>query len=377
MADERPWLTKLLRLAASVESGVDLVRYGVRSRLGGHDGLHVATYRTYGTIDRLRVAGRVLRDGAEAATPTESGALANLRATYRRFETDEVPGARLEVSLGTSTVQVSADAEGYFAVDLVPASPVTPGAHVLQVELLAPRGPAPVIADATVLVPDAGARFGIISDIDDTVIRTDVVDPLRLARSILLGNAHTRLPFPGVAAFYRALHGGANGDAANPLFYVSSSPWNLYAQLDEIFRLRDIPTGPLLLRDWGLSSSEALPTRHAGHKRAEIDRILETYPAMPFILVGDSGQEDPEIYAGVMRDHPGRVMAAYIRDVSVVDARRAAIGELADALRAEGGTLLLTSDTLGAARHAAEKGWITSDALCAVVREVSGGVTPP
>ena len=61
MADDRPWLSKLLQLAASAEDGIDLVRYGLRARLGARRGLHVATYRTYGTVHRLRVAGRVLR----------------------------------------------------------------------------------------------------------------------------------------------------------------------------------------------------------------------------------------------------------------------------------------------------------------------------
>lgn len=363
MPGDRAWLSAVLRLAASVESGVDLVRYGLRARLGGHAGLHVATYRTYGTPTRLRVAGRVLRDGTELPALEDDGAWANLRATYRRFETDEVPGALVRVALGGTVVSVSADAEGYFAADVAPPSAVAPGLHVAQVELIEPHGTAPVVSEATVHVPAATARFGVVSDIDDTVIRTDVTDLVRLARSVLLGNARTRLPFPGVAAFYRALRDGADGGSDNPLFYVSSSPWNLYGVLEELFRLRDIPAGPLLLRDWGLSTDELLPTRHAGHKRAEIARILETYPTLPFIFIGDSGQEDPEIYASVMRDFPGRVVAAYIRDVSLLDARRSAIRALADELRAEGGTLVLAPDTTAAARHAAEHGWITRESL--------------
>ena len=91
-------------------------------------------------------------------------------------------------------------------------------------------------------------RFGIISDIDDTVIRTDATSLLGTFRSTMLANARTRLPFPGVAALYRALHGAGT----NPLFYVSSSPWNIYDMLSDVLAIRGIPAGPLLLRNWGL-----------------------------------------------------------------------------------------------------------------------------
>ncbi len=106
----------------------------------------------------------------------------------------------------------------------------------------------------------------MISDLDDTVIQTDVTRVIRMVRNTLLGNARTRHPFPGVAALYRALHSSA-GAPANPLFYVSSSPWNLYDMLDDFFRLRSIPEGPIFLRDWGLSSKDR---SSSGYKLAVI-----------------------------------------------------------------------------------------------------------
>jgi phosphatidate phosphatase APP1 len=193
------------------------------------------------------------------------------------------------------------------------------------------------------------------------VIRTDVKQLASMARSVLLGNAHTRLPFPGVAAFYRALRDGPDGRSANPLFYVSSSPWNLYELLDELFTLRGIPAGPFLLRDWGLGSSGS--GGHAEHKGALIRGILDAYPRLPFVLVGDSGQEDPEIYAALIRQFPGRVLAAYIRSVDPSPSRVAALRTLAAELAREGATLVVADDTLAAARHAAEKGWILPAAV--------------
>jgi phosphatidate phosphatase APP1 len=189
---------------------------------------------------------------------------------------------------------------------------------------------------------------------DDTVLQSEVTRLVRAARLALLENARTRLPFPGVAAFYRALWDGADGEP-NPVFYVSKSPWNLYEVIADFLAIQELPPGPLLLRDWDLG----LPGRQKQeHKTAVIGEILATYPNLPFILIGDSGQKDPEIYRALLHDHPGRIPAIYIRNVTPGAERAAAIRKLADEVHEAGSALVLADDTLAAARHAADHGWI-------------------
>jgi phosphatidate phosphatase APP1 len=365
------WLSSVAKLAAALEGGLDRAKYEVADRLLPPRGVHVRPYRGFGTRDALHVSGRVLRNAPLAPAGAEDSSWANLLATWRRFESDEVPGAKLRARFGHAEVEVAADAEGYFHAELRPtaALPLERAWHDVEVTLLEPRmAEGPVVVQAPVLVPPASASFLVVSDVDDTVVRTEATQLIRMARNLLFGNARTRLPFPGVAAFYRALAEGAGGAAANPLFYVSSSPWNLYDLLIELFEHRGIPVGPLLLRDWGLTPEELLPTRHAGHKLAAITKVLDTYPALPVLLIGDSGQEDPEIYAQVIKEHPKRVMAAYIRNVSE-ETRAGAVRELALTVAKDGGTLLLLDDTVGAAKHAAENGWIARSALAAIAAD--------
>jgi phosphatidate phosphatase APP1 len=184
---------------------------------------------------------------------------------------------------------------------------------------------------------------------------------------VLFGNARTRLPFGGVAAFYRALQDGAGGSDANPLFYVSSSPWNLYDLLLDFFRVEEIPLGPLMLRNWRASSESGLiPREHGPFKKGAIRRILETFPGLPFILIGDSGQEDPEIYRDIVNDYPGRILAVYIRNVSGASPRSQDIEALAHKVREAGSTLILANDTLAATKHAVRRGWISPSALAYV-----------
>src|SRR5690606_6523602 len=127
---------------------------------------------------------------------------------------------------------------------------------------------------------------------------------LQMLKLTLFNNAHTRLPFEGVAALYQAFHAGAGGSEKNPLFYVSSSPWNLYDLLDEFFYLQDIPKGPFFLRDFGIDKDKFIVSGHEEHKIVQIEKILSTYPDMKFILIGDSGEKDPEIFTNVVQAFP-------------------------------------------------------------------------
>jgi phosphatidate phosphatase APP1 len=155
----------------------------------------------------------------------------------------------------------------------------------------------------------------------------------------------------------------------NPVFYVSSSPWNLHDLLSEFLTVQKIPLGPLMLRDWGLTPGEGLPTGHGIHKLAQIRRVMDLFPALPFLLIGDSGQEDPEIYHRVVHDYPDRILAVYIRNVTPRPERVEAIRALAAEVEAAGSTLLLADDTEAAARHSCDAGWITPQALAEVVSD--------
>ncbi|NIP79446.1 MAG: DUF2183 domain-containing protein, partial [Gemmatimonadetes bacterium] len=223
-------------------------------RLLGDRPARVEAYRGYGTPEGVRVRGRVLLGEPPRASAPEDRWWVNLGNAYRRLESDEVSGAVVRIGFAGARIETRTDEEGHFDVEIRPET-VPPGDrfwHDARIELVDPPGDT---ATARVAIP-RGARFGVISDLDDTVLRTDARNILRVAREVLFGNVHTRIPFAGVGAFYRALH-LHEGDR-NPLFYVSSSPWNLYDLLNEFLRLHDIPAGPMDLRDWGLREDELL-----------------------------------------------------------------------------------------------------------------------
>jgi phosphatidate phosphatase APP1 len=270
----------------------------------------------------------------------------------------------VRVSIGGNLAdarEIVADDEGFFREWVGARDPLPEGSWVPVHLDLAPVNGVPVgqPSVAHCLVPPPGAAFGVISDMDDTVLQSSIGNLLRAARLVLLENAQTRMPFPGVAAFYRALQSGTSLTGPNPIFYVSKSPWNIYDVIVAFLERQEIPMGPVLLRDIDL-----VPERETkSFKVREIESIFSAYPNLPFILVGDTTQKDPEIYREVIRAFPGRVLAVYIRNVKASAARSTAVKKLAEETAAEKVTLILADDTLAMARHAAEQGWIDPAAV--------------
>ncbi|HET7229377.1 MAG TPA: phosphatase domain-containing protein [Longimicrobium sp.] len=371
------WKKGFERFSQRLEAKIDEQRE--KLGFGGDRPLRIEAYRGFGRPDRAWVKARVLRGSPLPPARAADSVWINLSAMLQRFESDEVPGATVRVRYPGGEQVLKTDREGYCEawLDVLPAFAGAQTWQQVQMEVLDPPSPHPVRTEARVMVPPRTARFGVISDLDDTVVRTDVASRLRMARNVFLGNAHTRTPFPGVAAFYRALERGCAGYAHNPVFYVSSSPWNLFDVLTEFLELKGIPAGPLLLRDWGISSVDPGEGGHSGHKLRHIRIILELFPTLPFILIGDSGQEDPEIYHRAVTEHPERILAVYIRNVSRAPERGEAIRKLAAEVEKAGSTLILADDTAAAARHAAQSGWIDDDALAEIGAVASAEQDPP
>lgn len=377
------WQKVIAPLAHDIEDHFDRLKNELYRRLGGPGPIKILTYRGFGNRERLYLKGRVLVDKGITPASDNDSLWKNLANMWKRANSREIPGARLLATFQDQRFEIVTDEEGMFVLDFEPASPLPEDRlwHEVSLELLEPRSErqeGPVTAVGRIFVPSAVTKFGVISDIDDTVLVSHATNLLKVARTLFVENARTRLPFPGAAAFYRALAAGTGPRETNPLYYVSSSPWNLYDLLTEFLEFQRFPPRPVLfLRNYGISETEIIPSRHLEYKLGAVRRIIEMHPGLPFILVGDSGQEDPEIYSRALSEYPGRVLAIYIRNVSHELKRAEEIRLLAEKAVAQGVPLVLADDTLTMARHAAEHGWIRTGMLAEIGEEKKEDETPP
>lgn len=357
----------LRRAGIELEGAWDAIRRARRAQRTPED-LRIDVYFGHGSGAGVVVRGRVLDDPPPAPELEGESVWAAVRRTLARFSTHELPDVPLRIRLAGQEVEAVTDDEGYFSVRL-DLGAVGSGRRWLvgHVELAGPyRGiTSACTTDVRVRLSGPATRFGVISDVDDTIIHTGAQRFTEMVRRTVTGTALTRTPLPGAAELYQALSAGD----ANPVFYVSSSPWNLHDFLTSFLRRRRFPLGPLLLRD--LLGDDPDRT-HAGTKHASISEVLELHPGVPFVLIGDSGQHDPEIYAEVVRRHPDRILAVYIREVRL-DPGDGRVEAVSDAWNHQV-PFVLAADSVVMARHAAAAGLLASPEVDRVVRAVEGGL---
>jgi len=313
-----------------------------------------------------------------------------MRQMLRLFETYEIAAATVRARFNGESLDVVSDEEGYIDIALDGLEADLPERLTwAEVELdlkttygsRTKRGnrtkkrlkktPLPPVR-APVLLPARTAEFAVISDIDDTILKTGATSLFRNLKTTFLNAVEQRVPFLGVSPFYHALQRQGAAFARNPIFYVSSSPWNLHDFLEDFMVLNDIPIGPMMLRDFGLDRSKFIKSGHGEHKLSAIETLLTFYPDLPFILIGDSGQEDAAIYKTVVERHPGRIQAVYIRALREAPERDGHARALLRDVEALGVEALLCPDLMLAAESAADQGWIEDedvDNVRAMVRE--------
>lgn len=335
-------------------------------------GLVILPYRGYGSRSEIFLMGRVFRQTNPPA-PVKESLKDELKTVVRRIVRRGQAGVRLKTALNGSEQMATSDHDGYFQFHVRLKKPLKTNPNLLWQPVpihVVDGGSRPTTVQGEVLIPPAHARNLVISDIDDTVIHTGVANKLKMVFRLFVQGVRSRVAFPGTAALYNALHHGPSGAELNPMLYVSRGPWGIYEILEEFFNLHQIPVGPVLfLREWGVSLRRPFPRRSRGHKAGLIRKMLALYQHLPCVLIGDSGQHDPEIYARIVHDHPGRVKAVYIRNVSRSEQRIGAINHLAEEITSQGSALFLASDTFAMARHMADAGLISDAALADVLNE--------
>ncbi|OMP31486.1 App1 family protein [Mangrovimonas sp. DI 80] len=286
------------------------------------DPLQIVVFQSYGTNSHLYVRGRALED--ESIDLDQHHIFHLLVNSWKRFESDEIKYANLKITLPDSRIiETQTDDHGYFLVDttLKDLHALTNEEGWVHFEVsYSDDHPKRKIQNnnrfqGELLVPSEKEDYGVVTDIDDTLLHTGVVSLLkwRVIYNTIFKNAKHRLPLEGAPGFYHLLHRGRSGENANPIFYVSHSPWNMYRYLELFLRQHQFPKGPILLR----SFKNILQKKRGDkpQKQKEILNILKTYPKMKFILIGDSGEFDADIYIEIAQMYPDRILAIYLRSV--------------------------------------------------------------
>ncbi|RLP77069.1 DUF2183 domain-containing protein [Mycetocola tolaasinivorans] len=269
----------------------------------------VVPYTGYGSTTWVRVLCRVLLSrGTEHPQTLEQNSSRRIRG-WRSFITVPVVDAEVIVTVAGVEHRLSADRGGL--IDAVIPAELAPGWQRIT---LATEGSAPVPAD--VFIVDPAARFGVICDVDDTVMVTALPRPLVAAWNTFVLDEHARVPVPGMAVFLdRMVH----ARPGSPIIYLSTGAWNVAPTLNRFMSRNLYPAGALLLTDWGPTVDRWFRSGR-DHKVQNLDRLASEFPNIRWLLVGDDGQHDEDLYRDFSQAHPGQVRAIAIRRMSTGEA---------------------------------------------------------
>jgi phosphatidate phosphatase APP1 len=291
----------ILGRAARVEDAVQEYREQWSRRRGRVP--TVIPYTGYGAPGWVRVLGRVL------LTPQQNTRKPSVRG-WRSFVTVAVNDVTVTVDVAGQQHVVRADRGG--VVDARVPSTLEPGWHTVTMRSDDPASADGPPAEAKVYIHDPASGFGIISDIDDTVMVTALPRPFLAAWNTFVLDEHARSATPGMAVLYdrlRQQHPGA------PVIYLSTGAWNVAATLSRFLSRNLYPPGPLLLTDWGPTHDRFFRSGRQ-HKVDSLARLAEEFPDVKWLLIGDDGQHDEEIYGEFALAHPQNVTAVCIRQLS-------------------------------------------------------------
>lgn len=273
------------------------------------DGNKVVLYDGYGSGEFFGIEGRVI----EAEKPSQAAESdtwwRNLWRNFRLMKNSEREDVALTLKVGSFEASVTSDEEGYFRLTATPAQPLAPGWHAVTAQGKRAQG------EGRLLIVPKTNTLGLISDIDDTVMMSEVPDKKKLLENTFLKNPQQRQAFPGTADFYRRLLAQNAEPRAAPMFYVSASPRQLAGNIAAFLTQNNFPQGVLVTKQISGDGRDPLRDQKA-YKLAKIEAILTALPWVKFVLAGDDGELDPETYQAIKEKYPQRVEAIYIRKVS-------------------------------------------------------------
>lgn len=334
----------------------DHTKLKVKTKLKLFDPVIIYPYRGYGNQEKARLRGRILEKESiiHDKKELETSLWQNIKKLWKRFESDEVPGVGISATFQGVKAKTFSDDEGYFILEFRGLENLKLKNGWYEVDIQITDMPFDVEYEKTckgeILICEQDNAFGIISDVDDTIIKSYATKTLASILTMLRHDSTTRTPFEGISNLYK----GLIDNFKNPLFFVSGSSYNLYDLLVKFCEYHEIPKAPFFLRDIGIEAKQWIKQETMAYKKDYIRQILAIFPKLRFILIGDSGQHDPEIYQDIHKENPGRIMAIYIRHVHTNKRKE----DLADISKRSDIPFLVIDHSDHALKHAKEMNWV-------------------
>ncbi|MFV7236512.1 App1 family protein [Flavobacterium sp. ZB4R12] len=271
-------------------------------------------YRGYANEQELIVMGHVFKPTSIEEYNFQKKNLKNATSVIKMFQIKTQANADVYLEHNKTKIHTKTLNDGYFKFCVPLDQDINYGWIDYEVSIVHENKT--LTSRDSYIRPHKG-NLGIISDIDDTFLVSHTLNPLKKLYVLLFKNINKRKIYEDVVSHYQALStaGRDNKEEFNAFFYVSSSEWNLYRFITNFTEIHQLPKAVLLLKDIKTSLTDFFLTGRGNHnhKFDKIKHILEFYPNLEYVLLGDDSQHDPFLYEAICKIFPVTVKAVYIR----------------------------------------------------------------
>lgn len=307
---------------------------------------------SYGNDEYINIKGRVLKVGKFSHTNADDSSTKNFLMNIANLSFDVVKGVNVDIKFNNKITKIRTNNKGIFELKIPNVEKPKSGINEVKVEInkYNPKYISNSVIGRVFVNSKYDKTFGVISDIDDTIKKSYVTDKLKAAKALLSLNYLTHERIKGTPELYQVLDRVNDGTIDGDIHYVSGSPIQISSLLENFLNYNKFPIGSIDLKVMGFGVDEDSPLEQLKYKLGKIRNIFQTYPDKKFLLFGDSGEKDPEIYKQILNEYPGRIMGIYINNVT---------NDNPNSERYTG--MLLTNNTFEAANDLYKKGIINKE----------------
>jgi len=271
---------------------------------------NIELYNAYGNEHQLIVHGRtVIKEKRDEVGKKDSG-FSNAWNKIDFFHSDELKNKKIFLTIGNEKFETKGDDEGYFRFNIKTVKKLTMGYKLVNLQIKDNKK----IHHAKATIIGSKKLVGIISDIDDTVVFSDVTKKVELFFNTFWKNYKQREVIPTMVKRFKKILSQNPPNKPSRLFFISGSPEQLFTPIEKFLEYNHFPQHITILKHIHGDNKDPLFDQFA-YKIDKIENLITLYPKMQWVLFGDSGERDKEVYKFIKKKYPSSIRAYYIRDI--------------------------------------------------------------
>jgi len=271
---------------------------------------NIVVYHAYGNAHQIVIQGRMEEKKIFSEAKEDDNWFQNIWRTVRQVKGDEIKNQTIFALIYGEKFETKGDDEGYFEFNITTKKSLKTGYERIALNIEGNSN----VHETEVMIIGKEPLVGIISDFDDTMIVSNVTNKIKLGYNIVLKNYKQRTIVPHMLERFEKILTQNPKEVPSTLFILSGSPQQLFFSVEDFLAFHHFPKHTLILKKAHGENTDPLTDQFA-YKTQKIERLIKLYPTMKWVMFGDSGEKDAEVYKFIKKKYPNKVISYHIRDV--------------------------------------------------------------